>query len=168
VARLRESRPVPRELAPLRVVRLARRLGFAAVALLLALVPGLLESRTNLAGSRSSTGIIALSLVVLTGWAGEISLGQMAFRRRRAAVGASITAGSGWDLASPSPARDSSARTRGADRTPVLRRRGLTLGRRDARFGLATTSWLLSRVSSATARGSTGSHRASNVPTCSA
>ena len=35
--------------------------------------------------------VIALSLVVLTGWAGEISLGQMAFVAIGAAVGGSIT-----------------------------------------------------------------------------
>ncbi len=44
-------------------------------------------------------GVIALSLVVLTGWAGEISLGQMAFVAVGAAVGGSITARFGWDLA---------------------------------------------------------------------
>ena len=44
-------------------------------------------------------GIVAASLVVLTGWAGQVSLGQMAFVGVGAAVGGALTDDRGWDLA---------------------------------------------------------------------
>jgi branched-chain amino acid transport system permease protein len=143
---VRESRPVPRELARLREVRVARAFVLGIVALALALVPIVFsESRTNLAAVAVIYGIIALSLVVLTGWAGEISLGQMAFVGIGAAVGASITARLGWDLAfgliGAGVAGAAIAMLIGL---PVLRRRGLTLAVVTLAFGLATTSWLLS------------------------
>ena len=37
------------------------------------------EKDTNLAAAVAIYAIIAVSLVILTGWAGEISLGQVAF-----------------------------------------------------------------------------------------
>ena len=43
-------------------------------------------------------GIVGISLVVLTGWAGQVSLGQMAFVGIGAAVGGALTADQGWDL----------------------------------------------------------------------
>lgn len=143
---VREPRPLPRELSRLPEVRITRALLLGAVAIVLALVPVVFtESRTNLAGVALVYGIIGLSLVVLTGWAGEISLGQMAFVAVGAAVGASLTARLGWDL---------SLGLLGAGLVgaalaviiglPVLRRRGLTLAVITLAFGLATTSWLLS------------------------
>ena len=97
---VREPRPVPRELARLPEVRVTGVALVAAIVVALALVPVVFtESRTNLAAVALVYGVIALSLVVLTGWAGEISLGQMAFVAVGAAVGASITARLGWDLA---------------------------------------------------------------------
>ncbi|HXY92069.1 MAG TPA: hypothetical protein VEP49_06295, partial [Acidimicrobiia bacterium] len=77
---VREPRPVPRELARLPEVRWAGRSLVLVVALALALLPlALSPSRVNLAAVALIYAVIALSLVVLTGWAGEISLGQMAF-----------------------------------------------------------------------------------------
>jgi ABC-type branched-subunit amino acid transport system ATPase component/ABC-type branched-subunit amino acid transport system permease subunit len=103
------------------------------------------ESRTNLAAVAVIYGIIALSLVVLTGWAGEISLGQMAFVAVGAAVGASLTARLGWDLAlGLLGAGLVGAALAALIGLPVLRRRGLTLAVVTLAFGLATTSWLLS------------------------
>src|SRR6478752_2944894 len=126
---VREPRPVPRELARLPEVRVTRALLVAAVALALALVPVVFtESRTNLAAVAVVYGIIALSLVVLTGWAGEISLGQMAFVAVGAAVGAALTARLGWDLAlGLLGAGVVGAALAVLIGLPVLRRRGLTL-----------------------------------------
>ncbi len=143
---VREPRPVPRELAHLREVRVARGLALAAIAAVLGLVPVVFsESRTNLAAVALIYGIIALSLVVLTGWAGEISLGQMGFVAIGAAVGAAITARLGWDLAiGLLGAGLVGAGVAALIGLPVLRRRGLTLAVVTLAFGLATTSWLLS------------------------
>jgi ABC-type branched-subunit amino acid transport system ATPase component/ABC-type branched-subunit amino acid transport system permease subunit len=143
---VREPRPVPRELARLPEVRATRALLVATVALALVLVPVVFtESRTNLAAVAVVYGIIALSLVVLTGWAGEISLGQMAFVAVGAAVGASLTARLGLDLAlGLLGAGAMGAAIAVLIGLPVLRRRGLTLAVITLAFGLATTAWLLS------------------------
>jgi branched-chain amino acid transport system permease protein len=143
---IREPRPVPRELARLPEVRVTKALLLALVAVALTLVPAVFsESRTNLAAVAVIYGIIALSLVVLTGWAGEISLGQMGFVAVGAAVGASITARWGWDLAlGLLVAGAVGAALAAVIGLPVLRRRGLTLAVITLAFGLATTGWLLS------------------------
>ncbi len=142
---IREPRPVPRELARLPEVRIAGAALLGVVALALALVPAAFtESRTNLAAVAVIYGVIALSLVVLTGWAGEISLGQMAFVAIGAASGASITARLGWDLAlGLIGAGLAGAAVAALIGLPVLRRRGLTLAVITLAFSLATTAWLL-------------------------
>ena len=143
---VREPRPVPRELAGLPEVRLAGAALLTMVVIALALVPVVFsESRTNLAAVAVVYAIIALSLVVLTGWAGEISLGQMAFVAVGAAAGAAMTARLGWDLAlGLVGAGLVGAALAALIGLPVLRRRGLTLAVITLAFGLATTSWLLS------------------------
>jgi ABC-type branched-subunit amino acid transport system ATPase component/ABC-type branched-subunit amino acid transport system permease subunit len=88
--------------------------------------------------------VIALSLVVLTGWAGEISLGQMAFVGIGAAVGGSITARWGWDLGlGLLGAGVVGAAVATLIGLPVLRRRGLTIAVITLSFSLMTTAWLL-------------------------
>ncbi len=143
---VREPRPVPRELARLPEVRITRAVLVTLVAGALVLVPVVFtESRTNLAAVAVVYGVIALSLVVLTGWAGEISLGQMAFVAVGAAVGASLTARLGWDLAlGLLGAGVVGAGLAALIGLPVLRRRGLTLAVVTLAFGLATTAWVLS------------------------
>ncbi len=137
---------MPRELARLPEVRIAGAASLTMIVVGLALVPVVFsESRTNLAAVAVVYGVIALSLVVLTGWAGEISLGQMAFVAVGAAVGASITARLGWDLAlGLLGAGLVGAALAVLIGLPVLRRRGLTLAVVTLAFGLATTAWLLS------------------------
>ena len=88
--------------------------------------------------------VIALSLVVLTGWGGEISLGQMAFVAIGAAVGGSITARWGWDLGlGLLGAGLVGAAVATLIGLPVLRRRGLTIAVITLSFSLMTTAWLL-------------------------
>ncbi len=142
---IREPRPVPRELARLPEVRVAGAALLVLVALTLALVPFVFtESRTNLAAVALIYGVIALSLVVLTGWAGEISLGQMAFVAIGAAAGASMTSRLGWDLAfGLIGAGLVGAAVAALIGLPVLRRRGLTLAVITLAFSLAATAWLL-------------------------
>ena len=143
---IREPRPVPAALARLTEVRVVRAGAVAVVAVLLLLVPAVFsESRTNLAAVALVYAIIALSLVVLTGWAGEVSLGQMAFVAIGAAVGGSITARWGTDLAvGLLGAGLVGAVVAVVIGLPVLRRRGLTIAVVTLAFSLATTAWLLS------------------------
>jgi ABC-type branched-subunit amino acid transport system ATPase component/ABC-type branched-subunit amino acid transport system permease subunit len=87
---LREYRPVPVELRSLPKVR-AMRIGCRVVVAALALTGPFLFG-TDRAGAATLViiyAIVAVSLVVLSGWAGQISLGQFAF----AGVGAGIAGG---------------------------------------------------------------------------
>lgn len=89
---LREVRPVPPELKSLPTVqRWSRSLTALLAVVVLGLPWALSPGQTNLAALTFVYGILGLSLLVLTGWAGQISLGQFAF----AAVGGFVVAT--WD-----------------------------------------------------------------------
>lgn len=143
----REVRPVPRELAGLPEVRYARwALGTAIAAALLALPLWLSESRINLAAVIVIFGIVGLSLVVLTGWAGQVSLGQMAFVGVGAAVGGALTSKQGWDLGLALLVGGGvGAVIAVVIGYPAIRRRGLTLAVITLAFALLTSSYLLNR-----------------------
>ncbi len=88
-----EPRPIPTPLLEVTAVRVGR---VVLVALGLAFV-GILPFVTsvqvqNLGGVIALVAIVALSLVVLTGWAGQVSLGQFAFVAVGAVTAAVLTA----------------------------------------------------------------------------
>ena len=88
----REIRPVPREMRRLPEVVWGRAGLWAIVGVFVLTLPlWLSTSRLNLATIIVIFGIVAASLVVLTGWAGQVSLGQMAFVGVGAAVGGALT-----------------------------------------------------------------------------
>jgi branched-chain amino acid transport system permease protein len=92
-------------------------------------------------------GIVAASLVVLTGWAGQVSLGHMAFVGVGAAVGGALTDHRGWDLAlGLLVAGVVGGITAVVVGYPALRRGGLTLAVSTLAFGLFVSSWLLNRT----------------------
>jgi branched-chain amino acid transport system permease protein len=96
---VRPVRAVPTELASLWEVRLGRsavRLGVLALGL--ALPFWLAPARTQLASLVLIYAIVAVSLVVLTGWAGHVSLGQIALMGFGGAVTCDLFAVHGWDL----------------------------------------------------------------------
>jgi ABC-type branched-subunit amino acid transport system ATPase component/branched-subunit amino acid ABC-type transport system permease component len=140
-------RPIPRELIRLPEVRwglVGMKTAFGAFLLLLPFA--LNDARTNLAAAVFIFGIIAVSLVMLTGWAGEISLGQMAFVGIGAAVSGSLNVHYHWDLT----LTVLSAGVVGAIASvviglPALRIRGLFLAVTTMAFALATSSYLLDR-----------------------
>lgn len=78
---IREVRPIPRELSVTPEVRLGfKALGIALVVALIAVPSALQPIRVNLLFEQGVMfALIGISLVVLTGWGGEISLGQVAF-----------------------------------------------------------------------------------------
>jgi branched-chain amino acid transport system permease protein len=85
----REVRPVPAELRHLKDIgRLRRRIGIALGVVLLGFPFAMSPSQTSSGTVMLLYGIVGLSLLLLTGWAGLISLGQFAF----AAIG-------GWGVA---------------------------------------------------------------------
>jgi ABC-type branched-subunit amino acid transport system ATPase component/ABC-type branched-subunit amino acid transport system permease subunit len=86
---VREVRPIPTVLRSLPEIRWARIGGWIALALIAIAYPMTLSAPHKILASYIAIyGIIAVSLVVLTGWAGQISLGQFAF----VGVGAATTA----------------------------------------------------------------------------
>src|SRR3954453_17639062 len=77
---LQEFRPIPVELRGLPAVRRARLGGTGALVALGLAAPFLVgTSRTSFCTLAVLAGMVAVSLVVLSGWAGQISLGQSAF-----------------------------------------------------------------------------------------
>ena len=92
-------RAVPTELVQLREVRLLRQGAKLAVIIVAVVLPYVASpSRTQLASDVLVYAMIGASLVVLTGWAGHISLGQIAFMGFGAATTGILMANHGWDL----------------------------------------------------------------------
>ena len=144
----REVRPVPRELRRLREVRGAKVVLAVVVIAVLVAVPGYLSaSKLNLAAAIVIFGIIGVSLVVLTGWAGQVSLGQVAFVGIGAAVSGAVTARLGWDLSlGLLVAGLTGAVVAMVVGLPAIRRRGLTLAVTSLAFALMTSEYLLNQT----------------------
>jgi branched-chain amino acid transport system permease protein len=143
----REIRPVPGELRALPEVRWATRGVTAAVIAALVLLPTVLsEAQLNLAAVIAIIAIVGTSLVVLTGWAGQVSLGQIGLMGIGAAVAGHITTAWGWDLlVTVFAAGFVGALVAVVIGLPALRIRGLFLAVVTLAFALATSSYLLNR-----------------------
>jgi branched-chain amino acid transport system permease protein len=142
-----EIRPVPLELRHLPEVRVASRvvtmLGLGFLLIIPALIP---ESRVNLVAVILIFTIIGLSLVVLTGWAGQVSLGQVAFVGIGAAVAGALTSRIGFDLSiALFGAGVVGALVAILIGLPALRMKGLFLAVTTLSFALATHSYVLSQ-----------------------
>jgi branched-chain amino acid transport system permease protein len=93
-----EVRPVPAALSRLGAVRAVRWGGGAVLLGLVALLPNVVGTGTALkAGAVLIFSAIGISLVVLSGWAGQVSLGQMTFVGAGGAVAAWATVERGLD-----------------------------------------------------------------------
>jgi branched-chain amino acid transport system permease protein len=87
-----EQRPVPPELRGVRGVRIARVALIVLGLTALAVYPFAVSTgATNIGGVIALNAIAVLSLVVLTGWAGQVSLGQYAFVALGAVIGGALT-----------------------------------------------------------------------------
>jgi branched-chain amino acid transport system permease protein len=142
-----EVRPVPRELASLSVVRILRAAGPLVVLAVAAALPVLLGPSNELkAATVAAFCLITLSVVVLTGWAGQVSLGQMSFASVGGAVGAVATATWGWDLSlALLVAGAAGAVVAVVVGLPALRLPGLYLAVTTLAFSLASSNYLLNR-----------------------
>jgi branched-chain amino acid transport system permease protein len=142
-----EVRPLRPAVARLPLVRLMRW-GTALLILVgLALIPMLLRTDPIIKATAVVVfAVIGLSLVVLSGWAGQISLGQMAFVAIGAAVSAKCTLNWNVDitlaLLAGGAAGAAAAFVVGL---PALRLRGLYLAVTTLVFALAVNSWFLNR-----------------------
>jgi branched-chain amino acid transport system permease protein len=144
-----EVRPLPLELRHLREVRLVRwAAGAIGVGLLIAMPSLLAGSTGNLVKASAIVifVIITMSLGVLTGWAGQVSLGQMSFVAFGAATGAYATQTWHLDLGIALVlAGLVGAAVAVVVGLPALRLRGLFLAVTTLAFAMATSSVLLNR-----------------------
>jgi len=142
-----EVRPIPAELRRVREVQYIRLAGIALVGALLVALPVLLGAwpgRVLEAGAVLIFAIVILSIVVLTGWAGQVSLGQMAFVAIGGAVGAKSIADWGLDpVLAIFLAGLVGAAVAVLVGLPALRLRGLYLAVTTLAFALATTDYLV-------------------------
>lgn len=140
----REVRPVPPELRRLPEVRLVRIAMAVLVGAGLLILPHLLGTADSLRASAVIVyAVVAVSVVVLTGWAGQVSLGQMGFVAIGGAVGALATREWGLDLLLALPfAGVVGAAVAVVVGLPALRLRGLYLAVVTLAFAMAVSSWL--------------------------
>jgi ABC-type branched-subunit amino acid transport system ATPase component/ABC-type branched-subunit amino acid transport system permease subunit len=140
-------RPIPAELEGVWWVKRLPQIG-ALVAVVLGLVPLVLvtkASQQQLWSRMLLYTIVALSLTVLTGWAGQLSLGQFAF----VGLGAMTTASLVHEGVGFAPAVIAAAVIGGLAAlivgAPALRIPGLFLAVATLAFAVASASWLFSR-----------------------
>ena len=142
-----EVRPLQPWIARLPLVRLMRWGTATAIIVGLALIPLLLRTDQIIKATAVAVfAVIGLSLVVLSGWAGQISLGQMAFVAIGAAVSGKCTIS--WNIDMSLSLLLGGAAGAGAALIvglPALRLRGLYLAVTTLVFALAVNSWLLNR-----------------------
>ncbi|HUC33107.1 MAG TPA: ABC transporter permease, partial [Ilumatobacteraceae bacterium] len=140
-----EIRPLPRELATYGWVPTVRAMVITLTTLFVLAVPRIFEIDTVIKSSSVVVySIIGLSIVVLTGWAGQLSLGQMALVGIGGAVGSTATMK--WDLdISIALVLGGLAGAVAAFLVgvPALRLRGMYLAVSTFALALATANWLL-------------------------
>jgi len=140
----REARPVPEELRHLPIVQNWKGVLIALVSTAALVLPFALDTaRVDLLAVIFIYGLISLSILVLTGWAGQISLGQWAI----AAVGAYVTAilasHGVYFLLAIAMGGLAAAGVSVAIGVPALRLRGLYFAATSLAFSLAATALLL-------------------------
>lgn len=143
----RNVRPIPRELIGTPEVRYGLRIAGGVVLAVLAALPLFMsEAQLSLASAIAIICMVTVSLVVLTGWAGQVSLGQVAFLGIGAAVGGWLSTVWAWDLALVVPASGVvGALVAMAIGIPALRIRGLFLAVATLAFAVATSSYALNQ-----------------------
>lgn len=143
-----EVRPVPNELARLPEVRWGRIAGGLTLGLLAVALPHVLAVDASLKASALFIyAILAMSLVVLTGWAGQVSLGQVAFFAIGAAVAGKLIHTWSADLTvAVLAAGVAGAVVAVLVGLPALRFGGFYLAVTTFAFALATTAYFLNRA----------------------
>jgi branched-chain amino acid transport system permease protein len=141
-----DVRPTPYRLARLPEVRVVRWVGGLALAAVALGLPLLIGTNGQLkAGVIVVFATIGTSIVVLTGWAGLVSLGQMAFVGAGGAVGAWVMVERGWDpLVAMVVAGVVGAAVAVVVGLPALRLRGMYLAVTTLALSLAASDWIFS------------------------
>lgn len=142
----REVPPVPRAVAALPAVRWGTRAVTVAALAAAVLVPlGVSASQLDLMTAVPVYAILGLSLVVLTGWAGQISLGQFAFGGIGAIVTGVLVVHAGADLfVALAAAVAACAVVAVLVGSTAARLPGLALAAVTMAFAVAVSDWLMS------------------------
>jgi branched-chain amino acid transport system permease protein len=91
-----EPRAIPAELLAVPSVRIGKVVVYLLVGILVGVLPFVASiTQMNFVGLMAINGIVALSIVVLSGWAGQVSLGQYGFVAFGALVAGRLTANVG-------------------------------------------------------------------------
>lgn len=142
-----EVRPIPAELGRVPEVLALKWGGLAVLCFLAYQLPsfGFMTSGNVLKATAVVVfAIVGVSLIVLTGWAGQVSLGQMGFVGVGSAVGAWATATQHWDLSlALLVAGIAGALAAVVVGLPALRLRGLFLAVTTLAFTIAASNYLL-------------------------
>ena len=141
----REVRGVPAELRGVLEVRLVRVVVALVAGVVVVGLPLVLGTSDSLKASAVIVyATVAVSVVVLTGWAGQVSLGQIGFVGIGGAVGAFVTGSWGADLLlAILLAGVVGAVVALVVGLPALRLRGLYLGVVTLAFAMAVSGWLV-------------------------
>jgi branched-chain amino acid transport system permease protein len=142
---IREVRPVPAELAGLPEVRWGRRVLQAVLFLAVVTVPVWARpSQEQAMALLLVYAIVAVSLLILTGWAGQISLGQFALVGIGGATTGILYANHGWDYLAALPAgMIVAALVAVVIGLPALRVRGPFLAVTTLAFAVTTSTYFL-------------------------
>ena len=142
-----EVRPIPPELRRLPEIRIVTLVAVAAAVVVAVVLPLVLDPAQSLLASATLLfAMVGLSLFVLTGWAGQVSLGQMGFVALGAAIGAVATSEWGLDLSLALVISGlAGAATAVLVGLPALRLRGLLLAVTTLAFSLSMSSYFLNR-----------------------
>lgn len=143
----KEFKPVPHELRDVREVRTARTVLQLALVVLALVSPLLVPDLDRFIVSKIAIyAIVGVSLVVLSGWAGQISLGQFALVGVGAAVTAGLAADAGWDFfAAVAAGGVAGAAIAVVLGVPALRIKGLFLAVTTLAFAVNMQSFFLDR-----------------------
>jgi branched-chain amino acid transport system permease protein len=139
-------RPIPRALAALPEVRWTLRASKVVLVAVAVLLPFMItDSQTYLASIIVIYAIVGLSLLVLTGWTGQISLGQFGIAGLAGAVAADLYSRHGWDFfAALAVAVVTGALVALFIGVPALRIQGPFLAVTTLAFGICASVYLLS------------------------
>ena len=142
-----DTRPIAAEFRSMPIVRIGRLVaiaGFGAFFLAFPSIPWFDATVVVRMALIFLFAIILLSLGVLTGWAGQLSLGQMAFAGVGGAVGAWITLRWNWDITIATIAAGAAgALVSLVVGIPALRLRGTYLAVTTLAFGLTVSQYFL-------------------------
>jgi branched-chain amino acid transport system permease protein len=138
-------RPIPRQLARLPEVRWGLRAVLLAVAALAVALPALLQgSQTYLAALVLIYAVVGLSLLILTGWTGQISLGQFGLAGLGGATTAVLFDRHGWPFVAAVAAGIAvGALAALVIGLPALRLQGPFLAVTTLAFGVSVSSYFL-------------------------